>query len=347
MSKLKKNEDRERKIKLCIEAINNKKMSYSEAALCYNIPKTTIFCRLKGINGAAGVGRPRAISQPTERLIVELVQFMSDIGFSLKRNDILTVVENYLKESKQTHLFKTGKPTLKWYNSFIKKYAKNICERKATSMLAVRVVSSQPAIIDEWFSQVDAVYRENNLNKKPIHVFNCDESGLKFNQGKVSIRCRKGIKNPKQLAPTNEKLKIENCFSGKSTDSQVSLDKTNKISSKNSMNRLSTKEVLLKELDSIKNAVKQASFDINKSVLSVLKDRLKPLSSSKEKGIIIKRTSNYDMTELFAMAQDEATQAAKKRKLDEKEARKVIRKKKNWTQQFSKNKSLKKEEEKL
>ena len=33
MSKLKKNEDRERKIKLCIEAINNNKMSYSEAAL--------------------------------------------------------------------------------------------------------------------------------------------------------------------------------------------------------------------------------------------------------------------------------------------------------------------------
>ena len=75
------------KLNSVIEAINNK-MSYSEAALCYNIPKTTIFCRLKGINGAAGVGRPRAISQVTDRLIVELVQFMSDIGFSLKRNDI-------------------------------------------------------------------------------------------------------------------------------------------------------------------------------------------------------------------------------------------------------------------
>ena len=143
---------------------------------------------------------------------------------------------------------------------------------------------------------------------------------------------------------TNDK--IENCFSGKSTDSQVSLDKTNKINSKNSMKRLSTKEVLLKELDSIKNAVKQASFDINKSVLSVLRDRLKPLSSSKEKGTIIKRTTNYNMTELSAMAQDKATQAAKKRKLDEKEARKVIREKKNWTQQFSKNKSLKKRRKK-
>ena len=78
-------------------------MSYSDGTSCYNIAKITIFCRLKGINRAAGVGRPRAISQVTETLIVQLVQFMSDIDFSLKRNDILTEFENYLKESKQSY----------------------------------------------------------------------------------------------------------------------------------------------------------------------------------------------------------------------------------------------------
>ena len=69
MSKVKINEGCERKIKLCIEAIN-KMMSYSEAVLCYKIVKTTIFCRLKVINGAAGVGRPSAISQagPSNRV---------------------------------------------------------------------------------------------------------------------------------------------------------------------------------------------------------------------------------------------------------------------------------------
>ena len=87
----------------------------------------------KGINGAAGIVRPIAIRQVTETLIVELEQFMNDIGFSLKRNDILTVVENYLMEYKQSYLFKGGKPTRKWYHGFMRKYGKNICERKATS----------------------------------------------------------------------------------------------------------------------------------------------------------------------------------------------------------------------
>ena len=45
MAEVKINEDRERKIKLCIEVINKKKMSCSEAALSYNIGKTAIFCR--------------------------------------------------------------------------------------------------------------------------------------------------------------------------------------------------------------------------------------------------------------------------------------------------------------
>ena len=79
------------------------------------------------------------------------------------------------------------------------------CGRKAISMQAVRAVSSQQAIIDEWFTQVDAVYREHNLNEKPFCMFNCDESGLKFDQGKANIVFRKGLKNPKKLLPKNEK----------------------------------------------------------------------------------------------------------------------------------------------
>ena len=47
---------------------------------------------------------------------------MSDIGFGLNRCDILIVVENYLRESNQTHLFKDGKPTFRWYNIFMNKY---------------------------------------------------------------------------------------------------------------------------------------------------------------------------------------------------------------------------------
>ena len=105
---------------------------------------------------------------------------MSDIGFSLKRNDTLTVVENSLKEFKHSYLFKAGKLDWKWYCGFMRKYVKNIRERKAISMKPIRAVTSQHAITDEWFTKGDDVYREHNLNEKPFHLFNFDEIGLKF-----------------------------------------------------------------------------------------------------------------------------------------------------------------------
>ena len=72
---------------------------------------------------------------------------MEEQNFSNLRNDILTAIENYLKESKQSYLFKASKPTRKWYYGFMRKYGKNICERKTSSMQAVRAVSSQPQLL--------------------------------------------------------------------------------------------------------------------------------------------------------------------------------------------------------
>ena len=40
---------------------------------------------------------------------------------------------------------------------------------------------------------------------KPLHVLNCDESGVQLDQGKVEIICRKGTKRPTKLGPSNDK----------------------------------------------------------------------------------------------------------------------------------------------
>jgi hypothetical protein len=203
MDKFKNKEDRESRIQLAIQAILEKKMSYAQAAKCYNVAKSTLFDRTKGSSNNRGA--PRKMSNITEAIIVDLLKFMSDIGFGLNRKDVFIVVENYLKESNQSSLFKDGKPTRKWYSGFMNKYRKEICPRKVSGMQTIRAVATQPAIIDNWFEELAVAYNEHNLGDKPFQIFNCDESGLQFDQGKVEIICRKGTKNPKKLAPSNEK----------------------------------------------------------------------------------------------------------------------------------------------
>ncbi|XP_065650287.1 uncharacterized protein LOC136078442 [Hydra vulgaris] len=203
MDNFKQKEERESRIQLAIQTITEKKISYVQAAKCYNVAKSTLFDRTK--ESSNNRGAPRKMSNITEAIIVDLLKFMSDIGFGLNRKDVFIVVENYLKESNQRSLFKDGKPTRKWYSGFMNKYRKKIYPRKVSGMQTIKAVATQPAIIDNWFEQLAVAYNEHNLGDKSFQIFNCDESGSQFDQCKVKTICRKGTKNPKKLAPSNEK----------------------------------------------------------------------------------------------------------------------------------------------
>ena len=160
--------EKEARIQLPFQAVNDKTMSYEEASKCFNVPKSTIHDRAKGKCKSVEAGASRKMSQTIEVYIVNLLKFMSDNGFSLKRSNVLIVFENYLNESEQTHLFKDVKATKKWYSGFMKKYENEIRARKASGLQAIRAVATQSKIIDDWFDQIAPIYLERNLNKKPF-----------------------------------------------------------------------------------------------------------------------------------------------------------------------------------
>ena len=59
---------------------------------------------------------------------------MSNIGFSLTRNELLKLVTNYLNNTEKTELFKNSAPTKNWYYSFIKRHRATLTTRKSTNM---------------------------------------------------------------------------------------------------------------------------------------------------------------------------------------------------------------------
>lgn len=68
-----------------------------------------------------------------------------------------------------------------------------------------RAKASNSKTMDDWFSQVKKVYDENDFHTKPYHVFNCDETGMQCDLGKLKLICRKGLSNPKRLCNSNQK----------------------------------------------------------------------------------------------------------------------------------------------
>ena len=54
------------------------------------------------------------LSEVTEKLLVEALCFLDDIGHGFSRDEVLTLVSEYLKNTNQSHLFKNGKPSKDW-----------------------------------------------------------------------------------------------------------------------------------------------------------------------------------------------------------------------------------------
>ena len=114
----------ETQMALAINAINNDGMDLRSAARAYGVKKSTLNDRIHGTGNKSG---PRTkLSDFTERLLLTTFQTCSDIGMSLNMNQILDLVEGYLKQTKQHKLFKNGRPSTKWYYGFIERHKKEL-----------------------------------------------------------------------------------------------------------------------------------------------------------------------------------------------------------------------------
>ena len=87
-------------------------ISLRKCAFKFNVPKPTLIDRNKSKNaGQHRFERPTALSVETEKLI-HLIQCFSGWGYGLTPADIISMVQYYLKNTKQEHLFNNGKPSL-------------------------------------------------------------------------------------------------------------------------------------------------------------------------------------------------------------------------------------------
>ncbi len=84
-------------------------ISIREAAKMYGVTKSALSRHLLGCGYKRG--RPTALSEHEEKLIVKLLLTCGDMGFCLTCEQTLDVVESYLNESGQGNLFKNTRPS--------------------------------------------------------------------------------------------------------------------------------------------------------------------------------------------------------------------------------------------
>ena len=113
--------------------------------------------------------------------------------------EIRRIVENYVKTTNQTEIFKNGSPGKKWLKLFMKRWNKDLSLRTPQNLPKSRAIAVSQECIDEFFSMVEKKFISLEATFGPIpasSIFNCDEIGFSTSQGENKIVCRRGMKNP-------------------------------------------------------------------------------------------------------------------------------------------------------
>ena len=173
--------------------IQNKEMTQKEAASVFNIPRSTIKNKLKGVHKNA-VGRPTTFSNQEEKLLASRLKLCSEFGIPMYYVDLRMIVKYFLdKTDRSIPYFKEGKyPGKKWLKMFAKR--NGLSQRLVPCIKRSRAEVNSEQIY-EYFDRLE----KSLENIAPQKIWNYDETNLVDDPGKKKCIVPKGCKYPERI----------------------------------------------------------------------------------------------------------------------------------------------------
>ena len=110
------------KVSAAVEMVRSGAMSKRKAAQSFGIPRTTLIDKLSGKAPLGSIpGKPCVLSHAEERVLVDFVKRMADIGYPLKRQELLIEVKKVLDADGRRNPFKDNLPGNHWFKGFSKR----------------------------------------------------------------------------------------------------------------------------------------------------------------------------------------------------------------------------------
>lgn len=98
-------------------------MGYQKASKWYNVPRTTIYDKVKWLSEVESRQGPNTVlSGEEEKRLAKWIVDMSKIGYGLSKHELLDNVKIILKADDRKNPFKGGRPGKDWYYGFMKRH---------------------------------------------------------------------------------------------------------------------------------------------------------------------------------------------------------------------------------
>jgi hypothetical protein len=181
-----------------VDAVRNGLMSYRQAALAYEVPKTTLELKARGWKGRPStensktLGKSTTLSNTEEEKLSKFLKIMSTWGFGLSKQELLNVVQEYIQKNEITNSFQNDRPGNDWFKSFCERYDLRLKKPEIVEGSRARQ-SSDPFVIFDFFDKLSSIVKELKLESKPECIYNCDETGFKNDPTTTKVVTAKGI----------------------------------------------------------------------------------------------------------------------------------------------------------
>ncbi|KAI4455426.1 hypothetical protein MML48_9g00003656 [Holotrichia oblita] len=161
-----------------VEEVKSNKLTITEAANRYNIPRPTLVDRVRGRRGLKSntYGRTPVLRADVEKKLSELLKVMEKYGYGLSRKNTLTLVGDYIRENRIPTPFRNGVPGEDWWLGFKQRH--NLSLKKPQLVEVARKKICDPFIINGYFDLLENTINELQLENKLDNIWNLDETAF-------------------------------------------------------------------------------------------------------------------------------------------------------------------------
>ena len=179
-------------LKKAIAEVKDGKRTVSDAARYYQIPRTTLGDKVRGIHSGQ-YGKNTKLNADEETALVEYIKYMDKIGHPLGVLEVKMFAWSIAKRSDNPDCFGDKGPSTKWWRGFRKRHSR-LTLRKPDKLDRRRSNTAKKSVVKKHFEILKDALLKAGLIDKPEHIFNVDETGIEMNKqtGKVVVdRCIK------------------------------------------------------------------------------------------------------------------------------------------------------------
>ena len=171
-----------------------------KASKHFKIPYTTVHRWANNPDLKVGAGRPTALSQEAEELIIVALERLASWGHSQDRDQLKDIVQSFVLATGISTSFTNGRPGPDWCKAFEERWEHRLKRRKPEPLARNRADALSPEVVTRFYALWKEILEKHNLMNKPQCIWNCDESGFSGDTSNTRVYTGRHMKAYRRVA---------------------------------------------------------------------------------------------------------------------------------------------------